>query len=82
MIQTTRFLNPPAVARILGTSAEQVLAFIRSGELKASNTSLGERKRWKVNPADLEKFLDARSNRPKPTQQRKQSAPTSTREYV
>ena len=59
---TQRYLTPPKVGRILGCGAEQVLRFIASGELKATNLSLLDRPRWKINPDDLQSFLDARSN--------------------
>ena len=58
-----RLLTPPKVAQILGTGADQVLAWIRLGELKASNLSLSDRPRWKIAPADLQRFLDDRSNK-------------------
>jgi hypothetical protein len=59
----TKFYTPPQVGRILRCGADHVLAHIRSGELKASNLSLtGDRPRWKINPDDLQAFLDSRSN--------------------
>lgn len=58
----TSFLSPPQVARILRTGSDQVLKFIDLGELKATNLSLHNRPRWKINPADLQAFLDKRSN--------------------
>lgn len=68
-----RFLSPPQVARILRTSADQVHRFIESGELKAINLSLADRPRWKIDPNDLQAFLDRRSNQvaTKPEQKRK-----------
>lgn len=58
-----RFQTPPQVARLLKTSVEQVHGWIASGELKAVNLSGGQRPRWKINPSDLELFLEGRSNR-------------------
>lgn len=80
---TEKFWTPPRLARILGVGPDQILSFIRAGELKAVNTSLTGRARWKIDPRDLQKFLDARSNqKPEPTTRRKQSASTCVREYV
>lgn len=78
-----QFLTAPAVAKMLGTGAEQVLIFIARGELRAINTSLGDRPRWKIDPDDLEKFCEARSNAAKskpPTKRR--NIPTAGKEYV
>jgi len=82
-MQDDRFLTPPAIAKILGVAADKVGALIASGELKAVNLSLGSaRPRWKVAPADLQAFLDGRSNQPKVTRKAKRAIPTPAREYV
>lgn len=60
--QIERFLTPPQVARILGCSAEHVGRFIAQGQLKATNTSFGNRPRWKISPEDFQAFVDRRSN--------------------
>jgi len=63
MIATNeRWLTPPAIARQLGVTNDKVLSWIRSGRLKAVNLSDGDRPRWKISPADLQVFLDTRSN--------------------
>lgn len=57
------FLTPTAVAERVGVSRVTVLAWIRSGELPATNIAAdpqGERPRWGVLPSDLEEFLAAR----------------------
>lgn len=77
-----RFLTPPKVGRILGCGADQVLDFIRRGELKASNLSNADRPRWKISPDDLQKFLDARSNQKPPKPTRRRPIPKPSREYV
>jgi hypothetical protein len=78
-----QFLTAPAVAKMLGTGAEQVLTFIARGELRAINTSLGDRPRWKIDPDDLEKFCEARSNSPKVAKpSRRRTLPTAGKEYV
>lgn len=60
--QIERFLTPPQVARILGCSAEHVGRFIAQGQLKATNTSFGNRPRWKISREDFQVFVDSRSN--------------------
>lgn len=60
---SNQFLTPPAVARLLKTSVEQVHGWIASGELKAVNLSRGHRPRWKIEPSELRTFLDGKSNR-------------------
>jgi hypothetical protein len=58
-----RFLSPPQIARMLRTSPDKVLLAIREGRLKAINLSgKGSRPRWKVAPADLQRWLDSRAN--------------------
>jgi hypothetical protein len=50
-----RLRRPPAA----------VLAFIRAGHLRAINVGLGTtRPRWIIDERDLEKFEQARANRP------------------
>ena len=68
-MRNQKFLSPPQIARLLRTSSEQVLAYIRLGELRAVNLSLTDRPRWKVDPAWLDDFLAGRSNQ-KPTPKR------------
>lgn len=61
------FMTPPAVAKLLGISAEKVLTWIRNGDLRAVNvaTTLGGRARWRIRRTDLEEFLAARENPPR-----------------
>ncbi len=79
-----RFYTPPKAARIMGTGSDHVLALIRSGELKASNLSLSDRPRWKINPVDLQAFLDRRSNQAstKSAQPQRRAIPKPSKEYV
>ena len=62
MPEQIRFLTPPQVAKILGVSADHVVKFIGRNELRAVNTSLSPRPRWKVDPAELQAFILRRSN--------------------
>jgi hypothetical protein len=58
-----RFLTPPAAGKILGCGSDKILELIRSKELKAANLASGsQRPRWKINPVDLQAFLERRSN--------------------
>jgi len=68
------FLTPPQVAEELGVRPHKVLAFIRNGELKASDLSErpGGRPRWKIARTDLQAFLDARAA-PKPSRPRRRA---------
>ena len=65
-----RFLTPPQIAKVLGVGPDKVAAFIERGELIAVNTSLSTRPRWKVDPESLRRFLESRSNSPKPAKRR------------
>jgi hypothetical protein len=78
-----KFLTAPMVAKILGVAPEQVLGYIARGELRAINTSLGDRPRWKIDPEDLDKFCESRSNAPKTAKtSRRRILPTAKKEYV
>lgn len=59
-----RKLTPPQIAERLGVSPEKVIAWIRSGELKAVNvaTKPNGRPRWAVDEADLAAFERRRSS--------------------
>ena len=58
-----RFLSPPQIARMLRTSPDKILLAIREGRLKAINLADSEsRPRWKIAPADLQRWLDSRAN--------------------
>lgn len=77
-----RFLTPPQIAKVLGVGPDKVAAFIERGELIAVNTSLSTRPRWKVAPEALQRFLESRSNSPKPAKKRAtKAAPPATKTY-
>lgn len=56
-------LTPPEVAKLWGVSPDKVIAWIRSGELRAIDASRnrGQRPRYLIDIADLEAFENARS---------------------
>lgn len=69
-------LTPPQVAKQLGVSPDKILAWIRKGELRATNaaTSQGGRPRYKISEENLTKFQEMRQNvKPpaKPSRRRK-----------
>ncbi len=53
-------LTPPEIAKRLKKSPDTVLAWIRSGQLKASNLSNGRKARWVITPSDLQAFLKSK----------------------
>ena len=62
MENVKRFLTPPQIGKILGVSKEHVVKFINRGELRAVNTSLKDRPRWKVSQENFDAFMKSRSN--------------------
>lgn len=79
----TKF-TPPEVAKLLGIGPDKVLAWIRSGELRAVNvaTTVKGRPRYVIDQEDLAAFLEARSVKPKPkVRTRRRRAPTAVTEY-
>lgn len=67
-------VTPPELARAWGISPEKVLAWIRSGELRAVNaaTRVGGRSRFLIDLDDVEAFEQRRAGIARPV---KQSAP-------
>jgi len=73
-IQKTK-LTPPEIAKCWGVSVEKILAFIRSGELRAINAAFpgrNQRPRFLIDVADLADFERRRSTGPAPKQPPKQ----------
>jgi hypothetical protein len=67
------YLSPPAVGRRLGVSADKVVGWIRTGELRAADLAQrrGGRPRYRVSLADVEVFLQRRSAAPTPRPRRR-----------
>ena len=61
-----RNLTPKEYARELGVSENKVLAWIRSGQLKALNvaSTLKNHPRWKITPEARAEFEAARTAKP------------------
>jgi hypothetical protein len=78
----TRFLSPPTVAKVLGCGPDKILEFIARGELKAINTSLSDRARWKIDPRDFEAFCLSRSNAASIQPKRRVKLPKAKRNYL
>jgi hypothetical protein len=81
----TRMLTPPQIAARLAVKPEKILGWIRSGELSAVNVAknVDGRPRWRVDPAELDKFLIRRSATPAPkvTRRRKKKLPADFVEF-
>ena len=60
------YATPPQIARELLVRPSKVLTWIRNGELSAINVSesMAGRPRWRIRREDLDRFLEARANRP------------------
>ncbi len=54
-VSTRRFLTLADVAEVLSTSANQVYALVRSGELVA--IKIGGRGQWRVEESELENYI-------------------------
>ena len=71
-------LTPPEVARQLRVDVHAVLAWIKSGELRAVNCAVnrnGKRPRWRIDADDLAQFERGRMSGPpvKPVRRRQES---------
>ena len=66
--KTSAILTPPQLAREMGIHVDKVYAWIRSGELLATNTAieLGRRGRYRIKRSDAEDFQRRRQNLPPP----------------
>ncbi len=81
----TEVLTPPQLAVRWGVHPDKVLHLINTGELKAINLAMAAngRPRWKITQDAIERFENARSNRPqekKPRRRRRQAA-SSEKDY-
>jgi excisionase family DNA binding protein len=77
------FLTPPAVAELLGVSADKIIGWILAGELVAANlatTTVG-RPRYRIARTDLDDFLRRRSAAVAPTPTPRRRKPAAARTY-
>ncbi|MDZ4784054.1 MAG: helix-turn-helix domain-containing protein [Planctomycetia bacterium] len=65
---TKRKFTPPEVARLFGVEPGKIIAWIRTGELRAINgaTKRGQRPRYLIDVADIEAFERSRQVIPVP----------------
>lgn len=70
-------LTPPEIAERYGVSPDKVLAWIRSGELRAINlaTTPGGRPRYRIDLADLLAFEQRRAAQPVARPARRRQSP-------
>jgi hypothetical protein len=89
MTMTRVFYTPPQLQKLSGIKMDNLLEFIRTGELKAYNTALdpnGKRPRWRIWKSDWEAFLESRANAPAPPpmpkrKRRRRKAGSATTEW-
>jgi excisionase family DNA binding protein len=55
-------ITPRELAAEWGTTVALVLAHIHAGRLRAIDIGVGNRRRWRIDRADVEAFEQARSN--------------------
>lgn len=80
---TQTHMAPRDICDAIGVGIEPVLAWIHSGQLKASNISNSPiRPRWRIAKTDLDAFLETRSNQQKTKSPVQRLRPKTTREYV
>ena len=68
-------LTPAELAKALRVDVHSVLAWIKTGQLRAVNVGSGrKRPRWRIDPADVAVFEAARTAQPQTTTQRRKKA--------
>jgi hypothetical protein len=67
------FLTPPAIAEMLEIKPSKVIAWIKSGELTASNVAAKRtgRPRWRISRASFDAFLLSRGPAPPPAPEKR-----------
>ena len=74
-------LTPPEIARRLRVKPSRVRQWIMRGELRAANLGDGSRPRYKIDPADLQIFLEHRAAGPAPRPVRRRRRNPEITEY-
>ena len=76
-------LTPPQLAKIWGIGPDKVLAWIRKGELKATNvaTISGGRPRYLIDKADLRDFEQGRVSALRPRSKSRKRLPSKVTEF-
>jgi excisionase family DNA binding protein len=65
------WLTPPEIAERLRVDASKVIGWIRAGRLVAINVSEGARPRYRIDPAEFDRFIAGRSTSPPPSTTRR-----------
>ena len=78
-------ITPPALAKLWGVSADKIVGFIKSGELKAIDVSTNRgsaRPRFLIDQRDVEAFEQGRMVvPPQPKTKRRRRRDSTVREY-
>ena len=77
-----RFYSVKKIAELLGVRQHQILALIRSGELRAIDISLqpGGRRRWRINSDDFDGFILRRTHQVAAPRRRRRK-PRNVKQY-
>jgi len=84
-VSDRRFFTVRDISESRAVSIDVVLAWIKSGQLRATDVSraAGKKPRWRIAPSDLAAFEETRSSTPMPKpQRRRRKAETPVKEYV
>lgn len=84
MTNEERLITPPELAKRWGVAPEKVLHMIHTGQLIAVNLASnpdGERPRFRIDPAEVRRFEEARSNRKPVPKTRKKPVKTAGKEW-
>lgn len=78
------FLTIAQAAERLGVTPGKVLGWIGSGELAAIDVSAArnQRPRWRIDPTEFERFLNARRSAAAPKPARNRKPPKSVTKYI
>ena len=76
------YLTPPQVARILHTTPERVIRWIRDGSLTTTNMSRGQRPRYRITRANLASYLERGPERPQPRTRRRGATASYQRDFT
>ncbi len=79
MVDIERDYTPPELAKLKGMQASKIIAWIRAGELHATNfaTRRTGRPRWRIKLADWLAFEESRGTRPRSKPARRQRKSTA-----
>lgn len=78
-----RIYRPKEIAERFNVKVDVVLAWIHSGELRASNIAAkqAQRPRWVILESAVDDFIEAREHRPMPKQRRRKRTRPDVPQY-